>query len=913
MNFEQAQENDNESSREHPLNDAENTPKRERSLAEIAQERLSALHNRVKGLSAESMQARLRELNPDLPKEAIDEVVTNQEQDIRDLKGRSDGIAEDTLRKLAALAETTKKTLTNLPGSAYRLGKETAADTINTLTHPIESAKTIGTITLGGIEKLIPGDQPHEPVFDQTGAAIKIPGVISGIGKIAGRVEEHPSRIEIIETENVEERPATDTMESSTKKTSTFQKETDLKDFTKKYSSEERSRVARDIRQLREEYFRQKQADTIQNKQQELVRETSYTRIDTTKEKISKIQADLRSLEIALHERKESLMVRIMDLINKKDKQNLLKEKTHQEQILEQAQEELENEERFLAEAADIVTEDTLLRQSKQELDQFYQEQSEIKSLFETQSNQRSVREIAVKNQALIIHAMPLRGGKELLSIDDVGHTAHNNESIDVRSMDDIQRVGTALGLGPTISASSVRLEHVSKDPLFFPSGLLLAEGNVLSAYPRDAATKVDNVHSKHAKYDQELRSSIMDKDFEEKLNMALQRDNGPEFNEAGRFNKGHNELVIEKPIISGLVMPLDIRYHPREIARNLKYLEDLSKVFGLPVYGIREGKILDLQQGGKEISIEDALAIKEQPDASKRLQYIQNAIESGAISSGQAKNRFLSYSQAKHLQIDQRSFVIPGVPYALQADNLDSLLTQINKEADRMQVNRNSLIENKRVADAQTWEESLDNISFFLLGLREKDAGRTPELITKINTLLEKIGNRQQKEKFLEKRLDVDGNLQFLSEDLGNDIKQRMQELGMEGNQRFPWQKNKSAESDTETRTPEFEDAKIFDEKNLLDMEAIRYRQYFTEFAQGLLRRRPEIRNSDDLIREVENPQKQGPFSSLDTDWEKVTFRNMFNGFQTREDIEKRIFELKESVEKAKKIYHTEDFLRSL
>src|SRR5574337_751743 len=60
------------------------------------------------------------------------------------------------------VAQTLGSVVTNLPSDVYNIGK----GTVNALIHPVETAKGIGNVALGGAEKLIPGQQGSEPAFN---------------------------------------------------------------------------------------------------------------------------------------------------------------------------------------------------------------------------------------------------------------------------------------------------------------------------------------------------------------------------------------------------------------------------------------------------------------------------------------------------------------------------------------------------------------------------------------------------------------------------------------------------------------------------------------------------------------------------------------------------------------------------
>lgn len=53
--------------------------------------------------------------------------------------------------------------LSNIAGSAFNVGK----DIVSAVTHPIETVKGLGKVALGGVQKLIPGEQGQEETFNQ--------------------------------------------------------------------------------------------------------------------------------------------------------------------------------------------------------------------------------------------------------------------------------------------------------------------------------------------------------------------------------------------------------------------------------------------------------------------------------------------------------------------------------------------------------------------------------------------------------------------------------------------------------------------------------------------------------------------------------------------------------------------------
>lgn len=61
------------------------------------------------------------------------------------------------------------KTMENIPGSAAGV----MSDTANAVMHPFDTAKAVGNLALGGVQKLIPGEQSSEQYADAFGSFIK--------------------------------------------------------------------------------------------------------------------------------------------------------------------------------------------------------------------------------------------------------------------------------------------------------------------------------------------------------------------------------------------------------------------------------------------------------------------------------------------------------------------------------------------------------------------------------------------------------------------------------------------------------------------------------------------------------------------------------------------------------------------
>ena len=73
------------------------------------------------------------------------------------------------VKGLKESAEYAGETISNIPGSAYRVGE----DIYTAVRHPIETAKGVGKLALGGIQKLVPGEQGFEYIAEDFGEMVK--------------------------------------------------------------------------------------------------------------------------------------------------------------------------------------------------------------------------------------------------------------------------------------------------------------------------------------------------------------------------------------------------------------------------------------------------------------------------------------------------------------------------------------------------------------------------------------------------------------------------------------------------------------------------------------------------------------------------------------------------------------------
>ena len=59
-----------------------------------------------------------------------------------------------------------KKTVGGFAGNVLKSGADLVKNTAEAIIHPVQTAKSLGSVALGGVEKLIPGQQSHEGAFN---------------------------------------------------------------------------------------------------------------------------------------------------------------------------------------------------------------------------------------------------------------------------------------------------------------------------------------------------------------------------------------------------------------------------------------------------------------------------------------------------------------------------------------------------------------------------------------------------------------------------------------------------------------------------------------------------------------------------------------------------------------------------
>jgi len=168
---------------------------------------------------------------------------------------------------------------------------------------------------------------------------------------------------------------------------------------------------------------------------------------------------------------------------------------------------------------------------------EFYRKTAVEKDNFESQKKERNVAEIMKEKDLVIVHAIPLtslqrKSSLENNSILKSGGYQNFETSVEILS-----------GLSPTIS-TSIPSPEKNQNGLYYPSGVILGEGKVLSANSYDSGSIAHGLYKRIPKFGEKNGSAIQTKIDIDKITKE-------------EFLTHYNELTVEKPQIAGLFYDL--------------------------------------------------------------------------------------------------------------------------------------------------------------------------------------------------------------------------------------------------------------------------------------------------------------------------------------------------------------------
>lgn len=588
----------------------------------------------------------------------------------------------------------------------------------------------------------------------------------------------------------------------------------ELSEFSKRYSAFYRDQIAQKINNLRFKYNTKLKEKPVEieslnlniAEEKALMQETTEKKIKdeelqkNIQEQREKINSEIEELKAGLDKRKNSFIYKIQknfnngneiteelvklfesegltkdniksklyqkdfDIIqtikNKKDdfeninvslgaKQNEINE--HNE-LLEKLKNSIEDKYKSINEAEEIINDDSEIKEIKQTIIDFYGEMANQKKIIESEKKERNVAEISKDKNVLFCHAIPMG----MLPAGDVSFS-QNNALIDTHKMGPEEKLKIILGTEPTISVSTIDKEH---QVLAGDFGIILKGGDVLAGYNKDAGVALgSNIYDRKSKRDGSLNTSTIQNDIVSNIDQSLN----------SKEKDGWNELVVENPKAAGLFYQINVNKTGNTFAAfgtSKDYAYEISKNLNLPLYILDGNKIFKLDETTKELKevmMNDILESGRDMSNNEKKYYIEEMIDKEAFR-GKRDNihNFNAYNDGK------KNFV-------LENKNINSYIKEIEEELKTSSENIEKLKKEGEGFSLHTKKSLLFKIYGFMEECKKSGNIENYENAKKV---IEKFGNIDELERFVNKRIDENGEFKYLMEDAPIEVRKKIKEL---------------------------------------------------------------------------------------------------------------------------------------
>lgn len=253
----------------------------------------------------------------------------------------------------------------------------------------------------------------------------------------------------------------------------------------------------------------------------------------------------------------------------------------------------------------DIVLDESETDAITQKIHEFYGKQLDVRRDWETTQTARSIDKNAREHEVVFLHGLP-QG-------EFMANTADNNPTLNTSGLSARAKADIVMGLEPTISVSTFSPHDEREASLMYSSGLIIGEGTIMSAYEEDAATYAESFDIKFPKYDERAVSSVQPRPIEEISKSIAQE---------GRNLLPWNEFVVQRPKVAGVFL-----YKNYGGSDGLAKQLELAEHLGVPLVQIERGKPMRDLLTGEIVNQQmlydraDACAVEE------RLQYAEGGI----------------------------------------------------------------------------------------------------------------------------------------------------------------------------------------------------------------------------------------------------------------------------------------------
>lgn len=392
----------------------------------------------------------------------------------------------------------------------------------------------------------------------------------------------------------------------------------ELRDFSKRESSEERQELAEKMKALRRSYAATKKR----------ILEVE-TRIHEQHIQIERAQKEFATAEDAVQKQKERLIEKVYAFLGRPslDMAHLFQRKARIQERIQREVVFAEGLRPLLCEAAKLQDENRrALTQVKEEIKTFYEKE---KAAWEAKdAHARDLGRVIEEHGVVVTHA--------LLPCDVPDGNSLIRGGVGWRT-----KIRIVAGLSPTVCASTVK-EGDTADRMWYPAGILLGGGSVQDAAPRDNASRARG---------RKTRTGEMRSDPTEKIRNAIEgRDT---------HGQGYNEIAVENPVIAGLFVCTDSgQWKDRDSAISIEEMTEMGAELGVPTYEIFKGKTyrVTLTPEGKivrekEMSPEEMIAKEDPIPPEKKERLLSEALEESPFDVQRKLREFLDSSHYGRLR----------------------------------------------------------------------------------------------------------------------------------------------------------------------------------------------------------------------------------------------------------------------
>ncbi|HLD31768.1 MAG TPA: hypothetical protein VJB37_02640 [Patescibacteria group bacterium] len=560
----------------------------------------------------------------------------------------------------------------------------------------------------------------------------------------------------------------------------------ELRKFAEEKSQEELQRIDTEKKRLEAQY-EERQLDVA------VKAERLQEKIKEKEMELERVREELEKLKEELTQKQEKTLQRVF---------NLLEIRALREKIGAQSLKagELQREFDGLWVLYDDLQKEARskveINEAEKLIRQFYGEQAEKLEAYEKDRQARDVSNVSRNHDAVLTHSF--------LSFNGPGQVSVMKRGVKWKEM-----LHAVLAFDPNLSTASVRLKNSpdrKPDQSFFSFGVLLKGGEIRSASPGDAGTRVTGG---------ERYSGANSSEIKEEIDQAI-----------GKETIGHNEIVVRNPQVGALFFDSDVLSRLSsgltEFGNDqlMDQIVEEGRNLGMPVYvrDVQTGNyylVEDIAEeteinGWTEIkrkvakhrdqpaSIEDILNSDFELDAAKKEQLGKEILESDIYNLNlPERNNFEAWSHAQGVYDKLNTAENAGLSedpkksldlsthstgwetktgYKDTATYLDALAELILKEREEMadlerQINRGRK-ENQWGASLvgllNYKKERLEQIAWHIWGVAEAAKRSNDATIhEKAAKLASGVCPEQKRDEFLSRRLGENGKFKLVKEDL--------------------------------------------------------------------------------------------------------------------------------------------------